>query len=575
MKYTVLFLSLFFLFSCGSEKAKEIPVTYFEASGFTKTPDFTNTLEYCRILDQSSDLIQMTVIGKSYLGKDIPLLMASASGFDPAKSKDKTVILIEACIHAGEPDGKDAGLMLFRDFATNPAWENVLKNITVLFIPVINVDGHERFGPYNRINQNGPDSMGWRTNAQNLNLNRDFINAETPEIQAFIKLFNQWDPDFFIDCHTTDGADYQYAITYGMETAGDMDSALTHWQKEVYLPYIETEMQKAGYLIFPYVMFRNWHDPRSGLLSYASNPMLSQGYTAQRNCPGLLIETHMLKDYKTRVFSTYEMIKNTISLLDGEGKSLKDMRKNAFLFSGDSLALDFDSNGDSTMVDFLGVEYSSEKSDLTQGLWFKYDNTRKATFNLPYFNVLVPSVTASVPDAYVIPAAWKIVAEKLRLHGVKVDEINENTKYKVTRYVFSDVVFRPTPYEGKQRVESFTMKEVIDSVIYPAGSFYVNARQPLLRVIMHMLEPKAPASLLNFGYFNVIFEQKEYTESYVMETMAREMLKKDTVLAAEFKEKMKDPSFASNSYGILNWFYSKSPYWDKNLNVYPVGKLYK
>lgn len=573
MKYGVLILALIILFSCQSGK-KELPLTYFEESGFVKTPDFNKTLEYCRLLDESSSLIRLSFIGKSFLGKEIPMLIASGNSFEAKRNRDKTVILIEACIHAGEPDGKDAGLMLFRDIATKPEWEKVLENITILFIPVINVDGHERFGPYNRINQNGPDSMGWRTNAQNLNLNRDFIKAETPEIQAFIKVFNEWDPDFFIDCHTTDGADYQYAITYGLETAGDMDTALTLWQKNVYLPTVEKKMNEAGYLIFPYVMFRRWHDPRSGLKSYASNPMLSQGYTAQRNCPGLLIETHMLKDYKTRVFSTLEMIKSTIELLQTEGQSLKEMRKNAANYKSDSLALDFDSNGDSTMVDFKGVEYTSEISDLTQGPWFKYDNSKKTTFRLPYFDILKPTIKARVPVAYIIPAEWKMLAKKLKLHGVTIEELKKDSGFVVTRYKFSNVVFRSTPYEGKQRIDNFEMEEFKDTVTFPAGSYYVEARQPLLRVIMHMLEPKAPASMLNFGYFNVIFEQKEYTESYVMETMAREMLKKDTVLAAEFKERMKDSAFVADPYGILNWFYSKTPYWDKNLNVYPVAKVY-
>ena len=570
-------------FGCGNNNEKaEVPDTYFEQSGYTKTPDYIKTIEYCKTLDASSDFIHYTEFGYSFMGKPLPLLVASESKkLCPCTNRHKTVILIEACIHAGEPDGKDAGLMLFRDIATKPEFQDLLKKVTVLFIPILSVDGHERFGPYNRINQNGPDSMGWRTNAQNLNLNRDFLNAESPEIQAFIKLFNEWDPDFFIDCHTTDGADYQYALTYSLETHGNMDSSLTFWQKEVYLPYIQKQMKEAGYPIFPYVMFRRWHDPRSGLVSYASPPMLSQGYTAARNCPGLLIETHMLKDYKTRVFATYNMLLKSVELLaKHDDAGLKEIRfkvnqkLNSSSIVKDSIALDFSAGKDSVMTEFMGFEYSSETSDLTGGPWFKYD-TVKTTFLLPYFNNVQPTFKARVPDSYIIPAEWKGIAGKMIMHGVKVEVLTEKKTFKVIRYRFSDVSFRATPYEGKQRLQDFRITEYTEEIEFPVGTFVIPCNQSLVRLIMQMLEPKASASYFNWGYFNIILEQKEYSETYVMEKMAREMLAKDPEIKAEFEEKMKNPAFSENQWVILNWFYSKTPYWDSRFNVYPVCKVYR
>ncbi len=566
---------------CGKQGPVSVPDTYFEQSNFKKTPDYSKTIEYCKVLDEASENIHFTTFGKSYLGKDLPLLVASKSEkLCPCTNRSKTIILIQACIHAGEPDGKDAGFMLFRDIATKPEFRIMLDSVTVLFIPIINVDGHERFGPYNRINQNGPDSMGWRTNAQNLNLNRDFLNAESPEIQAFVKLCNEWNPDFFIDCHTSDGADYQYALTYGLETHGNMDSALTDWQEKTFLPYLEKEMEKAGYPIFPYVMFRRWFDPRSGLVTYASPAMLSQGYMATRNCPGLLIETHMLKDYKIRVFSTYNMILKSLELLAYHDKvGLKELRlKTDIKYSADpvindSIALDFEPGKDCTMVEFKGVEYSSDPSEISSGIWFRYD-TVKTTFTLPFYNILEPSAKARVPVSYIIPPEWKTIAKKLILHGVKVDSLKKTESFNVTYYTFSDVKFRNSPYEGRMRVEDFKLGEYTDSVEFPAGTYIVNCAQPFVRLIMQALEPKAPASYFSWGYFNTILEQKEYSETYVMEKVAREMLAKDPELKAEYEEKMKDPAFAQNTWGILNWFYSKTPYWDSRLNVYPVCKVY-
>lgn len=581
MRTCFFFILILFIAGCGNHTAPLVPDTYFEESSYRLTPDYNKTIEYCRILAAANEKIRYKEFGYSFLGKPLPLLIASSSKKDCAcANRHKTIVLIQACIHAGEPDGKDAGLMLFRDIATQPEFEKMLEHVTVLFIPVLNVDGHERFGPYNRINQNGPDSMGWRTNAQNLNLNRDFLNAESPEIQAFVKLCNEWDPDFFIDCHTTDGADYQYPLTYSLETHGNMDAGLTEWQEKNYLPFIESEMEKAGYPIFPYVMFRRWHDPRSGLYTYASPPMLSQGYMATRNCPGLLIETHMLKDYKTRVMATYYMLLKSIEYIAyNDSNNLKKVRINADVTNltpvqgTDSLALDFTPGKDSVMVDFRGVEYTAEPSDLTGGVWFKYDTVKK-TFRLPYYNQLQFKYKARIPSFYVIPPEWKQIAGKLLLHGVKVEVLKEAQTYNVSRYRISDVVFRTTSYEGRQRIDQFNAEPFTETVFYPAGSFVVPCNQPLQRLIMQALEPKAPASYFSWGYFNSILEQKEYSETYVMEKMAREMLAADPALKAEFEAKMKDPAFAGNSWGIVNWFYSRTPYWDARYNVYPIGKVY-
>jgi len=170
---------------------------------------------------------------------------------------------VQACIHPGESEGKDAMLMLLRDMVIDKKNTHLLDHISILFIPVFNVDGHERFGPYNRINQNGPKEMGWRVTANNLNLNRDFLKAETPEMKAWLKMFNKWLPDFFIDTHTTDGADYQYVLTYLMEIFGNMDDGLTNWCKNRFLPDMTGKMESRGFPVFPYIGFRDWHNPKA------------------------------------------------------------------------------------------------------------------------------------------------------------------------------------------------------------------------------------------------------------------------------------------------------------------------
>ena len=578
--------AVYFVLLITSIQAQNIDLTtYYEKSGYKETPKYEQTIEFCKKLDSASSRVKFISYGKSPQYRDLPLLIADKNrNFTPetVRKSGNVVLLIQACIHAGEPEGKDAGLTLLRDIITIPGFSDFLNHVTILFIPIVNVDGHERFGKYNRINQNGPVEMGWRTTANNLNLNRDFVKADAEETRSWLKLFNEWLPDFFIDCHTTDGADYQYVITYGLETNSNCDKNLAEWQKSVYLKLLEKEMLHAGMPIIPYVTFRKWHDPRSGLRSSATPPMLSQGYTIARNRPGLLIETHMLKDYKKRVTGTYKMIENTLRILNNEYQNLQNIIKKAdeFCISENFRKTYFPLNfknsmNDSIMVDYLGVEYKVEKSDLTGGEWFQYDNKKPVTFKIPYFNKNIVIDSTLIPKAYIIGPEWKEVISRLQLHGIKMDVLKESKTFKVDSYKFKNVVLRNTSYEGHQQVSNFEMEKINEERTYIAGSVIIYTNQPMVRIIATMLEPKANGSLLEWGFFNTIFEQKEYTESYVMENLARNMLKENPQLNIEFLNfKNSNPELVKDPYAMINWFYSKSPYWDNRMNVYPVGMIF-
>lgn len=580
MRTLILFFFLIFTCSMQAQDWK----TYFESSEGLKTPDYDETIAYCYKLSEASPITSIKNIGLSPQGREIPMMIIDRDGLtDPQsiRAKGRIIALIQACIHPGEPDGKDAMLMLLRDLLIDKKQKDLLENVSILFIPIFNVDGHERFGPYNRINQNGPEEMGWRTNSQNLNLNRDYLKADSPEMQHWLKMYSTWLPDFFIDTHTTDGADYQYAVTYGIETFGTLDSGLTRWLNNIYEPRLSNKMKESGFPIFPYVMFRNWHDPRSGLRTGASPPMLSQGYAAFQNRPALLIETHMLKDYKTRVEATRKMIEHTLSILNHQAATLKtlinmaDVSTAAPGFRSQKYpVLIKSSTKDSTMVQFEGFDYKTVKSDLTGGDWFIYDNQKPVTMTLPLFNKTYAAVETILPAAYIIPAEWGLVAERLRLHGVKINRLTEATEVIVKSYKFRDFEFRKTPYEGRQMVTT-AYDEIEESRKFMKGSFVITMDQRTARVIAAALEPASPGSFVEWGFFNHIFEQKEYSESYVMESMAREMLAKDPELKKEFETKMSsDKSFSTDPEKILNWFYSKTPYWDNRLAIYPIGKIY-
>ncbi|HEX7176465.1 MAG TPA: M14 family metallopeptidase, partial [Pyrinomonadaceae bacterium] len=290
-------------------------LTHAERTDYRETPNYADTIAYARRLDQHSPWVRLTSFGRSGEGRELHLLVAAKGDtFTPeaARKSGKPVVLIQACIHAGETDGKDAGLALLRDIAVTKTHEKLLDRAVVLFIPIYNADGHERRSPYNRINQNGPAEMGWRGNASNLNLNRDYMKADAPETRAWLRLWNEWSPDLFIDCHVTDGADFRYTVTYQFEQHENVLPPVRRWSREVFEGRIlpAAEAMDSANLFSPYMVFRDNRDPAKGIDSFIATPRFATGYVpVVRNRPALLIETHMLKPHRLRVRGTYDILR--------------------------------------------------------------------------------------------------------------------------------------------------------------------------------------------------------------------------------------------------------------------------
>lgn len=557
--------------------------TKFEESKYLQTVTYDECIAYSKLLADYSPMVHFQIMGYSPQNRAIPLLVIDKDGLEKAdeiKQSGRLVLLVQAGIHAGEPDGTDAMFLLLKEMLSEGKYAGLLEHVSILFIPSFNVDGLARMSPYNRINQNGPEEMGWRTNSQNMNLNRDYMKAETPEMKAWLKVFNEYLPDFFIDCHTTDGADYQYVSTYDLETFGNMDSDLTAYVKDIYEPYLVSELDKRGMPIFPYVSFRNWHDPRSGLLRRVGTPMISQGYTALQNRIGLLIETHMLKDYKTRVFATRNMIIATIENLNKNYEKVKslnlaaDVKMASLKYGPDDLVVRYQlDDSDTSKVDFLGVEYDVVESDLTGGDWFQYSD-KNTTFELELFEKQLPEEKVSLPLAYIIPVEWKEAQDVLKAQGVDYKITKEKKNIQIETYRFSQQKWASNSFEGHQSLQSFEMEEIEKETVFEAGAMIVPVRQRALKVLVYILEPKADNSLVSWGYFNRSMERKEYAETYVMEKMAREMIKEDPGLLEEFEAwKKQNPELAKNQWVQTMWFFERTPYWDQKKDIYPVGKI--
>ncbi len=560
--------------------------TPYERSGKMATPRYDETIAYVRDLASASPKVTFQSFGTSPRRRLLPLVIVDEDGLtEPEKIRaaGRAIVLIEGCLHAGEAAGKDAGLMLVRDLSRDQKYEELLEHVSVLFIPIFNVDGHERFGPYNRINQNGPVEMGWRATSRNLNLNRDFLKADTVEMRAWLALYGKWLPEFFVDIHSTDGADYQYDITYSVESHGNMDPGLTRYVNTL-MDDVVIEMEHADYKLHPYVSFKTWHDPKSGLLTGATSPRYSHGYTAVQNRPGLLIEAHMLKPYAVRVDSTYRMLLETLRHVAENRKTLQGAIEKADEFAASrqfrrqGLSLKFKGTSKAKTVEFLGVEYDVVKSDISGGDWYRYSST-PTSFKIPYYDEVVPAVTAELPEAYVIPPEWQDIIEVLELHGVKVARLEKPVELKVRSYRFEDIEWKAErpwnslPYEGRHLCD-FDAIPIEETRLLPKGSAIVDTAQRTARLIGHALEPMGPDSFVHWGSFNSIFQRVEYAESYVVEKIAREMLTKDPHLKKRFEQKKSaSPEFAADPEAIRAWFYEQTPYFDASMNVYPVSLI--
>lgn len=558
--------------------------TDYEKSGYLRTPRYAETLEYCRRLADASPWVSYTTFGTSPQGRALPLLIVSKGGtFDPgsARASGKPIVLIQSCIHAGESDGKDASLMLVRDLVITRRIESLLDGVILLVVPIFSVDGHERFGPFNRINQNGPEEMGWRVTAQNLNLNRDYLKADAPEMRAMLRLFTAWLPDLTIDCHVTDGIDFQYDVTYAMEVYQNIDPEISAWTVETYLPALTASVESSGHPIAPYIWPREDRDIRKGFASGAAPPRFSTGYGALQNRPVLLVETHALKPYRTRVNATYEILVSTLRILNAHGRALRgivtraDRRAAALSLSVEPqyIPLRMTVAPTSTPWLFRGVRTLTEFSEIsgTERIVYTAD---PETLTVPHFHSTVVTDSVRVPRFYLVPQEWSSVLDVLRAHGVAMKRLASGRRLKVERLVLKNPVWQARPYEGRHTVrfqsETFEEEERV-----PSGCYVIPTAQRTAFVIVHLLEPHGPDSFVSWGFFDAVFEQKEYAEPYVMEQLARTMLKEDPALETEFRSRLAaDSAFAASPYARLDFFYRRSPYWDRTLGVYPVARVF-
>lgn len=581
-----------------NESPEEL-LTIAEKSAFKQTGRTDEVERLCEVYTQKwPDAVRSFEYGRSAEGRPMRALIVSRAGALSSaelKRREVPVLMIQGGIHPGESDGKDAGFIALRELLGNQALPGVLDRIALLFVPAFNTDGHERFGRWSRPNQNGPEETGWRATAQNLNLNRDYTKADAPEMQAMLRLLNEWDPLVCADLHVTDGADFEPDISIQVEPIHQGDPQLyasgTRLRDELI-----RKLASQGSLPLPfYPDLAKTDDPTSGFQLTIYSARFSTGYFPARNRFTVLVETHSWKDYATRVRVTRNTIIDLAGLIDTHGaKWLKEAQQadaSAAQWDNQEVALDYaagwreptgaggkgeSKNVDAEMIDFRGYAYTRTPSPISGALATVYDPKTPQIWRVPLRRHTEPSLVVKAPrGGYVVTAGHAAeIANKLALHGIEIEPLGlAQASVQVETFRADHVTFSASPFEGRMRatLEGSWRSETAD---IPAGSIFVPIRQPRARLLMTLLEPQAPDSLAAWGFFNGQFEPKEHMEPYVAERVAREMLAANPKLAAEFKQKLEtDRAFANNPASRLEFFHRRHPSWDSRFNLYPIYRV--
>jgi hypothetical protein len=567
-------------------------VTVAEKSDFRNTGRIDEVEHLCHAFARTwPDAVQRTEFGRSAEGR--PMLALMVSRADPRKVP---VLMIQAGIHPGESDGKDAGFIVLRELLEGAVAPGVLDRIAILFVPAFNTDGHERFGQWNRPNQNGPVETGWRTTAQNLNLNRDYMKGDTPEMQAMLRLIGEWDPLVCADLHVTDGANFEPDVSIQAEPINQGDAKLHASGRELRDAVI-ARLAEQGSLPLPfYPDLARTDDPASGFLLTVYSPRFSTGYFPQRNRFTVLVETHSWKDYATRVRVMRNTIVGLAELVGRHGSRWRDEALEADTtaagLGGSDVILDYasgwrepakagitTSEPDATgaeIIEFRGYAYTRNLSPISGGLVTVYDPTTPQIWRVPYRKRVRPSLVVKAPrGGYVVPPAYaQVIGEKLTLHGIAFDRQRTHVeRVAVEAFRATRAKFSAAPYEGRMRatIEGSWFRETHD---VSAGSLFVPIAQSGARLLMALFEPQAPDSFAAWGFFNACFEQKEQMEPYIAEQIAKEMLEKSPDLQAEFTRKVKeDSAFAADPSARLEFFLRRHASWDERQNLYPVLRI--
>ncbi len=575
----LVFFFLFLLLACQPTLNKAPTSTTIEIpfdKNKNQTPTYDQTIDWYKAIASQHSQVSLMEYGLTDVGKPLHLAVLSNDGdFDPTslKEKGKRIVLINNAIHPGEPCGVDASMLLIRDLLTKEELIELLDNVVVAIIPMYNIGGVLNRSSHSRANQNGPIEYGFRGNAKNLDLNRDFIKCDSRNAKAFTEIFQAWQPDVFIDNHTSNGADYQYVMTMIGSQHNKLGGALGKYLKEEMMPLLFEDMEKKGWPMTPYVYART--TPDEGIAGFLDLPRYSTGYAALFNSIGFVPETHMLKPYEQRVESTRAFSLAVVQLLHGaQGEKIAQLRQSTIEASKSQESFAINWELDQEKVDsflFKGYTAKYKPSEITGLDRLYYDRNEPFEKNIPFFDHYKTSLEIKRPAAYLIPQAWHAVLERLKWNGIEMERLDADRKIEVEVYYIKDYKTREQPYEGHYLHRNVEVEKDTQTLQFYKGDYLVKMNQAKNRFLVETLEPQAPDSYFCWGFFDAILQQKEYFSPYVFEDLAVELLKKDADLKKRLEKKQQeDKEFAKSGYQQLLFIYKNSAYYERSHGRYPI-----
>lgn len=579
-RYILLCLAISFA-ACQQQGSSDKDfTTLFEKSKGTETPEYADVVTYYAELADSYSEISLFEIGETDSGHPLHLVVFNADGrtnLDEISSSTKNRLLVNNGIHPGESDGIDASMMMLRDIVQSDSLKKLYKNTLISVIPIYNIGGALNRNSHSRTNQNGPKEYGFRGNAQNYDLNRDFIKQDTKNAAAFAEIFHTVDPDVFIDNHVSNGADYQYAITHLFTQHNKLGGDLGKFIETQMRPALETSLIIKKIPITPYVNV--WgKTPKEGWSQFFDSPRYSTGYTTLFNTLGMMVETHMLKPYKIRVEQTYELMFSMLDFTEDRSSDIKALRKKAVadILEKQSYPIQFELNPkkEPTLLQFRGYEGEIIDSKVTTGKRLFYDQSKPFIEAVDYYNEFRPKKEVTIPRAYVVKNGWSKVVERLENNRIEFTRFESDTTIQVETMHIKDYKTRRSAYEGHYLHYNTQVARDTVEVKFAKGDIMIPTEQNGVRYIIETLEPEATDSFFNWNFFDTVLQQKEGYSSYVFEDIAEQFLKDNPEIKKEFDDKMKsDEKFSKNPRAQLSWIYKNSPHYEKAHLLLPVFRI--
>jgi hypothetical protein len=490
------------------------PLTVAESSGFTATSRHSDIMEFIEELQRQSPLIRVEILGSSAEGRPVPVVVVGdpvpASPAD-LRYDDRAVVYFQANIHAGEVEGKEAAQMLARDLVQGNT-ANYLDRLVILIVPIFNADGNEKISTENRTNQHGPEQgVGIRYNGQNLDLNRDGMKVETPEVRGLIQnALVRWDPVFFLDSHTHNGSYHQEPVTWVWGLNPNGDPAILSYMSDVLLPYVTEHMRdKYGTLTIPHGDFVNPGEPETGWIPLGPEPRYLSNYVGLRNRISILNEQYPYVDFESRVRGAYDLFLTFLDFLHANRDEVVTLVRNAdrrTVSRGLNPSLD---DGFIVEYDTLAIDQTLTIEGYEMELVEGFGGRRRArpteverTYSdVPYLARFTGKRTVPFPRGYLITAPDDRVVAALQRHGIAIGRLTQPARLTVESFSVTEVAGSTRLNQGHYTTSVGGEYSTIEKE-FPVGTLFVSTAQALGSVVAFLLEPESGDGLLYWNYFD-------------------------------------------------------------------------